>query len=120
MSCNHLSDCPRCGVIVDDYEERCLSAEAQVERLEDDIIAEHLALKRAMSKRNPYPVEWNKDGKPPCGVEIVYASAHMLGMGVIDEDTPPMPPGMWWCRADEARLALGLEPANTGGKRSDD
>ena len=52
---------------------------------------------------------WHKDGNPPQGAEIVFASAHTMGMGLIDADTPPMPPGMWWCYATEARKALGLE-----------
>jgi hypothetical protein len=54
-------------------------------------------------------VVWHKDSRPPMGAEIVFASAHTMGMGVIDEDTPPMPPGMWWCYASEARRALGLQ-----------
>ena len=55
------------------------------------------------------PVTWHKDGHPPQGAEIVFASAHTMGMGRVDRDTPPMPPGMWWCLASEARKALGLE-----------
>jgi len=30
------------------------------------------------------PVTWHKDGHPPQGAEIVFASAHTMGMGVID------------------------------------
>ncbi|MFA5526192.1 MAG: hypothetical protein WC992_05145 [Acholeplasmataceae bacterium] len=68
---------------------------------------EHLAAMLDEYTRSQQP-EWRRDGNPPVGAEIVFASAHTMGMGVIDADTPPMPPGMWWCHAGEARRALGL------------
>jgi len=55
------------------------------------------------------PVTWRKDGLPPVGAEIFFAGAHIMGVGRVDSETPPMPPGMWWCPASEARKALGLE-----------
>ena len=34
MACNHLADCLRCGGLVDDLEERALSAEARISEAE--------------------------------------------------------------------------------------
>ena len=104
MSCNHLSDCQRCGMIVEDLEDRALDAEAKVKRLE----VENIALKSALNGLDPYRVEWNT-GNPPCGLEILVASASSLYVCVVDEDTPPMPSSMIWCIASEARRQLGLE-----------
>lgn len=35
MSCNHLSDCPRCGAVVDDLEAEVVALEAEVKRLRE-------------------------------------------------------------------------------------
>ncbi|MCK9327997.1 MAG: hypothetical protein M0P69_21055 [Bacteroidales bacterium] len=58
MSCNHLSDCQRCGHIVQDLEDLVKDLEEEIERLNDDLKAEGIALKRAVSRINQSEAQW--------------------------------------------------------------
>lgn len=58
MSCNHLSDCPRCGMIVDDFEDLVKDLKEEIERLNDDLKAERIALERTVSRIKRSSDEW--------------------------------------------------------------
>ena len=58
MSCNHLSDCPRCGMIVGDLEDLAKDMEEEIERLNDDLKAERIALERTVSSIKRSSDEW--------------------------------------------------------------
>lgn len=58
MSCNHLSDCQRCSHIVEDLEDLVKDLEEEIERLNDDLKAEGIALKRAISSINQSEAQW--------------------------------------------------------------
>lgn len=58
MSCNHLSDCPRCVMIVDDLEDLVKDLKEEIERLNDDLKAERIALERTVSRIKRSRDEW--------------------------------------------------------------
>ncbi|MDD2480430.1 MAG: hypothetical protein PHS31_11130 [Victivallaceae bacterium] len=58
MSCNHFSDCQRCGRIVEDLEDLVKDLEEEIERLNDDLKAERIALERTVSSIKRSRDEW--------------------------------------------------------------
>lgn len=62
--------------------------------------------------------KWRHGEQPPVGARIMYASSRLFGIGEVAADQPPFPAHMWWCYADEAREALGVDAMIAAAKEA--
>lgn len=131
MSCNHLSDCPRCAMIVDDLEDLVKDLKEEIERLNDDLKAERIALERTASRikrsRDEWPlrsrwVPFAERGPEPDNTVLAreIVGKNVGSIYLDDGEYCPNPPWVFNCvflkRIDELQGWEWLEVREKGGE----